>query len=217
LGLTDFFAYVNDASGCFGLSALVRRVRFLDRRFNLLPWLVVRVAPFVRPFPPAERAVLLAQFDTPGKRDRVIDVFAQMGRDHAFMRATVGRIQEHMAAVPTLLLDGQFDPMRLIGGVARWKRLFPRSAVEIISRRALPDPGFGQARGSRRPSMDPGPRTVSFRRRAGSPGNAADTRAIDPGCECHPGTRSGACEATRAPPSAAVSRHERCFVRAEGP
>lgn len=168
LRLTGFFAYVNDASGCFGLSALARLardvagivvastvpvpidgrawivrpileyivgsrlVRFLNRRFNLLPWLVARVAPLLRPFPPEERAVLLAQFDTPEKRDRVIDVFVQMGQQDEFMRATAASVAERLAAIPALLLYGQFDPMRLIGGVARWKRLFRRNTVAII-------------------------------------------------------------------------------------
>jgi haloalkane dehalogenase len=109
-----------------------RLFRSLNRRFNLLPWLVARVAPFLRPFSPAERAALLAQFDTDAKRDRIIDMFRHMGRDDDFMGETAACVGERLAATPALLLFGQFDPMRFLGGVGRWKRLLPRSSVCII-------------------------------------------------------------------------------------
>ena len=57
-----------------GMTALVRLalkyvvasrlVRFLNRRFNLIPWLVASVAPFRRPFSKAERSLMLAQYAT---------------------------------------------------------------------------------------------------------------------------------------------------------
>jgi len=118
----------------FGLEHVVSSapIRILNRRYNLLPWLVVTIAPFLAPFPAAERAVLRGQFDTPAKRDRILDVFAQMGRDDSFMRAAAERARTHLSETPALLLYGQLDPMRFIGAVGRFKRLFRRHAVRII-------------------------------------------------------------------------------------
>ena len=59
---------------------------------------------------------------------------SHMGRDEEFMRRAASLAREHLASKPTLILYGQFDPMRLIGGVARFRRLFPNSAVRIVSR-----------------------------------------------------------------------------------
>src|SRR5262249_32194330 len=82
--------------------------------------------------PAGERRLLARQFAHREQRDRIIDVFAAMGRDEAFMRATALAAREHLADKPVLLLYGQFDPMRLIGAVARFRALFRRSSVSII-------------------------------------------------------------------------------------
>ena len=108
-------------------------VRFLNRRLNLLPWMVVTIAPFLKPFSHTERRVMRSQFDTPEKRDRVLDLFHHMGRDEAFITHAAARARECFAATPVLLLSGQFDPMRLIGGIPRLQRLFPTHTVRIIS------------------------------------------------------------------------------------
>ena len=107
-------------------------VRLLNRRLNMLPWLVATVAPWLHPFSKAERRVLTRQFDTIEKRERLIDLFAQIGRDDDFMRRTAALARDRLAHVPTLLLYGQFDPMRMIGGVSRFRRMFPNSVVRII-------------------------------------------------------------------------------------
>lgn len=108
-----------------------RPVRALNRRWNVLPWLVATVAPWRRPFTPAERAVLISQFDTASKRDRVLDLFARMGWDDAFMHAAA-RAALALADTPALILYGQFDPMRLAGGVRRYRRLFRQHRVVIV-------------------------------------------------------------------------------------
>jgi len=168
LELRDFFLYLNDASGCFGLVAAARLapdvaglvvadtvplpltgrawvvkqvlkrvvssrpVRRMNRRFNLLPRLVAGVAPLRRPFPADERAVLTGLFDTPEKRDRIIDLLEQMGRDEGFLCGAAAAAREHLAEKPTLILYGQLDPLRLIGAVARFRRLFENHVVRII-------------------------------------------------------------------------------------
>jgi haloalkane dehalogenase len=109
-----------------------RLMRWLNRRFNLLPWLVATVAPWLAPFSKAERAALTREFDTVEKRERALDLFEQMAVDKAFMRSTANRASEQLAALPTLILYGQLDPMRLIGGVSRFRALFPTSHVVII-------------------------------------------------------------------------------------
>lgn len=107
-------------------------VRWINRTFNLFPWMVVRVAPFMNAFSKAERDVLIAQFDTRDKRDRIINIFSQMARDDAFMRLASRSAQETLADRPTLLLYGQFDPMRLLGGVSRFQRIFQNNTVRIV-------------------------------------------------------------------------------------
>jgi haloalkane dehalogenase len=112
----------------------LRLVRWLNRRLNLLPWLVATVAPYLRPFPRREREALLSEFDSPEKRDRVLDLFGQMGLDGAFMRHAAEVASERLRDRPALLLYGQFDPVRLVGAIGRFRRLLPRSVVRIVPR-----------------------------------------------------------------------------------
>lgn len=111
-----------------------RFVRFLNRRFNLLPWLVATVDPLRNPLSAEERTILTGQYDSHAKRDRILDVFAAMGRDDRFMRETADAVARHLAEKPALLLFGQFDPVRFVGGVSRFRSMFSRSTVAIIPR-----------------------------------------------------------------------------------
>jgi len=106
--------------------------RVLNRRLNLLPWLVATVDPIRRPFSAHERAVLINQYDSYDDRDRVLDLFSAMARDDAFMRDTAAVVAERLADTPTLLLFGQFDPMRLAGSISRFQQVFRHSTVAII-------------------------------------------------------------------------------------
>lgn len=107
-------------------------MRWLNRRFNVLPWMVASVAPWRNPFEKAERVALTREFDTPAKRDRVLDLFRHMAVDKPFMRETATRATAQLSEVPALILYGQLDPMRLIGGVSRFRAMFPNSRVAII-------------------------------------------------------------------------------------
>jgi haloalkane dehalogenase len=109
-------------------------VRALNRRLNLLPWLVATVDPHRRPFAAHERAEFTGQYDSPEKRDRILDVFSAMGYGDAFMRETATRVSERLAEKPVLLLFGQFDPVRFVGGVSRFRKMFRNSTVVIIPR-----------------------------------------------------------------------------------
>jgi haloalkane dehalogenase len=107
-------------------------VRALNRRLNLLPWLVASVAPFLKPFARDERRELVREFDTRAKRERVLDLFVHMGRDDAFTQRTASAVAEQLRARPTLILYGQFDPMRMIGGAGRFRALLPNSSTAIV-------------------------------------------------------------------------------------
>lgn len=109
-----------------------RFVRFLNKRFNLIAWLVVCVAPCLKSFSRQEQAVLLAQFDSVDKRDRILDLFLQLGADDGFMRRTAQAAARSLAETPVLILYGQFDPMRFVGGPSRFAKLFPCSTRKII-------------------------------------------------------------------------------------
>jgi pimeloyl-ACP methyl ester carboxylesterase len=74
----------------------------------------------------------VSQFATREQRDRTIGLFVHMGRDEGFMRATAEKIRSRLGDKPVLLLYGQFDPMRLIGAVSRFKRMFRRAEPAII-------------------------------------------------------------------------------------
>ncbi|MFZ5892559.1 MAG: alpha/beta fold hydrolase [Myxococcota bacterium] len=106
--------------------------RFLNRRFNLLPWLVATIDPLRRPFSAHERAVLTGQYDSREKRDRILDVFSAMARDDRFMCETAGDVARYLRDKPALLLFGQMDPVRFVGGISRFRRMFPRSTVAIV-------------------------------------------------------------------------------------
>ncbi len=107
-------------------------VRALNARFNVLPWLVATVAPWLRPFSREERRVLISQYDTRTKRDLILDVFAQMAVNTAFMEATAKRVAQSLRNKPALILSGQFDPVRFVGGVSRFREMFPNHEVGII-------------------------------------------------------------------------------------
>jgi haloalkane dehalogenase len=111
-----------------------RWVRWLNRRLNLLPWLVASVAPWLSPFTRVERAALTREFGTIEKRERVLDLFEQMATDEAFMRSTAQRATERLAGLPVMILYGQLDPMRFAGGISRFRAMFPKSRVVIIPR-----------------------------------------------------------------------------------
>jgi haloalkane dehalogenase len=109
-----------------------RLMRWLNRSFNLLPWMVASVAPWLHPFTKVERAALTREFDTAPKRERVLDLFERMAVDKAFMQSTARRAREQLIDLSTLILYGQLDPMRIIGGVSRFRALFPNHHIVII-------------------------------------------------------------------------------------
>jgi haloalkane dehalogenase len=127
--LTGIFAVVR-----FFLRFVVasRWVRWLNRKTNFLPWLVVTVAPWRRPFSRDERRALVREFDTEEKRDHAIELFENMGRDTGFMERAAAA-SAALEKTPALLLYGALDPMRLLGGVGRFRRLLPNHTVAIVA------------------------------------------------------------------------------------
>lgn len=118
----------------FALKYIVnsKPVRFLNRKLNLLPWLVSTLAPLRNPFAPDERSMLKGQFDTDAKRDRILDVFNQMATDTRFVKEVVEQTRERIAQIDVLILFGQFDPMRWVGSVKCFRRLFPNHTLALV-------------------------------------------------------------------------------------
>ena len=104
----------------------------LNRNFNLLPWLVATVAPTFHPFSREIRVEMIQQFDTYKKRDLILNIFSQMGCNTEFMSDAAKRASEHFGQKPALLLFGQFDPMRFVGAISCFKKMFPHNQVAII-------------------------------------------------------------------------------------
>lgn len=109
-----------------------RPMRLLNRRLNLLPWMVSTVAPGLRPFSRRERRLMRSEFDSAEKRDRLLDLFEQMADDEAFLDFAAARAEECFARTPVLLLFGQFDPMRILGAIPRFRTMFPTHTVRIV-------------------------------------------------------------------------------------
>ena len=107
-------------------------MRFLNRKLNLLAWLVATVAPILKPFSRQERDLLIKQYDTPEKRDRVLDIFYQMGWNETFINEAVENIKNGLKRVPTLLIYGQFDPVRIAGAISHYRKTFHDCTWKII-------------------------------------------------------------------------------------
>jgi pimeloyl-ACP methyl ester carboxylesterase len=48
------------------------------------------------------------------------------------MRRAAEHVSQQLREVPTLLLYGQFDPVRFVGAIGRFRRLLPRSVVRVV-------------------------------------------------------------------------------------
>ena len=107
-----------------------RPARWINRTLGLLPWAVVTLAPLLRPFSRAERRALLSVWQ-PGQHDRILDIFAGMATDEAFM-ARAARAAARLRGVPALVLFGRLDPMCLVGGPAYWSGVFAQAERRII-------------------------------------------------------------------------------------
>jgi len=164
LNLRNFYIYVNDSSGTFGLHAASKMkdqiagviiadtvalpipslvkfilryvvnsslVRFLNRRWNLLPWMVATLAPLKKPFTKADRELMVSQFDTSEKRDRILNLFLSMAIENEFVDDVVSQ-ERAISDRPALLLFGQFDPMRFVGSITKFKEMFSKTTLSII-------------------------------------------------------------------------------------
>lgn len=109
-------------------------VRWLNRRLNLLAWMVSTIAPYRNPLPRAERQLYQQFFPTAESRDRIIDLFSQLGRGDDFLACVETAIQQKLASKQVLLLYGQLDPVRMIGFLAKFRQLFPNAQQVIIPR-----------------------------------------------------------------------------------
>lgn len=108
--------------------------RALNNRFNLLARLVSTMAPVGRRLSAEERAVYRQLFPTPEKRDRILLLFRQLIENRGYLAKLEADLRTNFRDVPTLLMFGQFDPVRLVGWVDRLRGIFPNHVVRIIPR-----------------------------------------------------------------------------------
>lgn len=106
--------------------------RALNRKLNLLPFLVSSFAPVRRRLSRAERQAYRRIFASPDSRDRIIDLFQELLRQPEYLRQVELGIRETLSDRPALLMYGQFDPTRLVGWPRRFEELFPRHRSKVI-------------------------------------------------------------------------------------
>jgi len=107
-------------------------VRALNRRLNLLPWLVSTLAPVRRRLPRDVRRTYRALFPTPESRDRILDLFRELARRDDFLQRTEEGILRHFRSRPALLMYGQYDPVRLLGFMRRFEQMFPDHRSRVV-------------------------------------------------------------------------------------
>ncbi len=108
-------------------------IRWVNRHTNLFPWLVANVAPLHRRLPKRLRRAMVADFNSHSQRDRIIDLFRAMATETDFIEQTAVLVEERLSKVPALILYGQFDPVRYVGGPKRYGEVFSKSEIVIIS------------------------------------------------------------------------------------
>jgi len=109
-----------------------RPARWINRRANALPWLVANVAPMHRRLPRRVRAAMTADFAVAHQRDRLMDLFRSLANEHEFLERTADLVRQEMTDMPALILYGQFDPMRFVGGFRRYRELLPRATTVVV-------------------------------------------------------------------------------------
>jgi pimeloyl-ACP methyl ester carboxylesterase len=55
-----------------------------------------------------------------------------MASDNDFVNETISQVRSRVSDLPVLLLFGQFDPMRFVGSIRKFKEMFGRHSVTII-------------------------------------------------------------------------------------
>lgn len=106
--------------------------RSVNRRCNLLPWLVSTFACYKNPLSSVERRAYQRGFPA-AARDRLVDWFFAAGDDRQYLVDLEQQIGARLTNHPSLLIYGQFDPMRFLGAPRRFRQLLPRAELQYIS------------------------------------------------------------------------------------
>lgn len=107
-----------------------RPFAMLNRRFNLLPWLVSRFGGRGRSLTIDEKAAYARAFPGPASRDRILQTLGDLRENETFMRAV--RDELPRLTLPVLLIYGEHDPMRRIGVQDRLMDELPRATRFIV-------------------------------------------------------------------------------------
>ena len=131
--LAGTFAWPLD--GYPGVARMLRLVsaplfRLIQGRTNALMRITAAIGPRGRRLSRAEKAGYIRAFPDPASRTRILDVFAELARNVAFLQQAEETLSS-MRSLPALLIFGEKDPIRAVGFQARFERLFPlhRSVV----------------------------------------------------------------------------------------
>lgn len=105
---------------------------FLNRHFNLLPWIVARFAPQRRKLSPVERAAYTGAFPTPASRQRILTLFHDLVAQEDYLRTVERSLKEQLWERPALLMYGEDDPARRVGWQARFEEVFANHHSVVI-------------------------------------------------------------------------------------
>lgn len=100
---------------------------------NLVPRIMVRVAPRRRRLTRAERAAITGAFPTWAHRRRVTRLMSDLARDEEYLRNVEAGLRAHLADRPALIMYGEHDPARHAGFDRRFAQLFPHHRTVVIA------------------------------------------------------------------------------------
>jgi haloalkane dehalogenase len=106
--------------------------KYPNRWFNIFPWIVATLGCVWNPLRGQERKDYVQAFRTARQRDRIIDWVREFGKNNEYLEELERSIRDKLSEHRSLIIFGQFDPMRILGAHRRFQKLLTNSEVHLI-------------------------------------------------------------------------------------